>query len=164
MKLTTGDQLEGVAGTATEILVEGPFPRPELAATLASWFLHCPGQSPAWSHYVLSVIHLRPIEGARPAVIRVPGATHEVVLLALDPTLEPQPTDSETWSFLTPVNVMEQVELPGDDQAVTLCRLSAQAVVAGYFWAEPPLSGQVEPWRTSMIKTAAHLRGEEHAP
>lgn len=163
MRMTEGKTLRGPAGTAIE-LHPVELDRPDQAATLATWWLECPGQSPAWSHYVLSIIHLRPIPGVKPAHVRVPGATHEVMLLALDPAKEPRPDDTATWSFLRPHNLMEQVQLPGDTEAVEMLELCIPLVLDGRLWAEAPLAGQVEPWRTVLIKTAAHARGEEHAP
>lgn len=165
MKFTTGETLTGPAGTAVEITYDpDTVDRPDQLATVTAWFLHCPGQSPAWEHYLLATVHLRPIEEVKPAVINVPGATHEVLLLALDPAKDPVPTDNLSWSYLRPYNLVEQVEVPDDDAARSLLRMCTQAVVDGVLWAEPPLSGQKEPWRTSLLKTAAHLRGEEHAP
>lgn len=165
MRASTGRTLTGPAGTATEVLIEGPYDPPDQAATVAAWFLDCPGQSPAWRHYALCVIHLRPIDGVLPAHIRVPGSTHEVSLFALNPEGRPIAADpAKTWHPLHPLNVMEQLQLPSDAAARELAQLAANAVVNGILPAEPPLSGAVEPWRTSMIKTAAHVRGEEHAP
>jgi hypothetical protein len=154
----------GPAGTATEVVgTLEPDDPPDWRGTVATWFLDCPGQSPAWRHYLLFVIHLRPIEGVRPAEIRVPHATHEVYLFALDPQPGPTPMDVKAWRFLRPQNVMEQVQLPHDEAASELAGLAAKAVVEGKLPAEPPLSGAKEPWRTSVLQTAAHLRGEEHA-
>lgn len=166
MKVRKGLWVGGEAGTATELCVtRGRRDRVDQSASLSTWFLRCPGQSIAWDAYLLSVIHLRPITGEmHPPVIRVPHATHEVMLIALDPRLKPDPVRPRTWRHLTPVNLEEQVELPDDAEAVTLLRLCARQVVDGYLWAEPPLSAQVEPWRTVLIKSAAHARGEEHAP
>ena len=165
MKIVVGKVLSGPAGTATELnwKRERRDP-PDWTATLAGWFLNCPGQSPAWEHYLLSIIHLRPIEGVKPAVVNVPGATHEILMVALDPGKNPKPEDSYSWSFLRPTNLMEQVQLPDDESAVDLLHDCVVAVLDGRLWAEPMLSGQVEPWRTVLVKAAAHIRGEEHAP
>jgi hypothetical protein len=154
-----GGRLEqGPAGRAVEVTIEDPRP---MSTAVSTWILECPGQSPAWTHYLLTVVHLRDQEGADPAVVNVPHATHEVGVLALDPkpfVLE----DPSTWVPLFPVNVSEQLQLPDDAAAVTLAQLCARAVVNGMLPAEPPLAGAKEPWRTSLIQTAAHLRGEEH--
>ncbi len=164
LNASEGRVFQGPCGTATEVLISGDLPRPDVAATLSTWFLNCPGQSPAWDNYLLSIIHLRPIEGVRPAVISVPKATHEVLLLAADPTTNPTAMDPDSWQFLFPHNVSEQIELPDDVTAVMLLEDCARAVVDGILPAEPALAGAVEPWRTVLIKTAAHARGEEHAP
>jgi hypothetical protein len=162
VKTTLGEQMRGPAGHAHEV-VTIKVDQPDQQATLATWFLNCPGQSAAWDRYLLSVIHLRPIAGVKPAGIRVPGATHEVVLVALDPDKHPHPTKPRTWAFLRPVNVAEQITLPDDNAARHVAKLAARAVVDGVLPAEPALSGAIEPWRTTLIRTSAHLRGEEHA-
>lgn len=157
----------GAAGLATEVTMSRPRGRRErvqVASAVGVWFLHCPGQSPAWDRYLLSVIHLRPVKGAPPAHLAFPGASHEVVLFALDPRGNPRPEMPASWEPLTPWNVSEQVELPDDEAARVLGAKAATAVVHGMLPAEPALSGAREPWRTSMIRTSAHLRGEEHAP
>lgn len=162
MKIRLGELLRGPAGTAQEVIIE-EVDRPEQTATLSCWFLYCPGQSFFWSYYYLVVIHLRPIPGVEPPVIRVPHVTHEVGLYALSPDHHPSVTDPDTWVPLHPVNVAEQVQLTSDDSAREVLGLVARAVVDGRLWAEPPLSGMVEPWRTVLIKTSAHDRGEPHA-
>jgi len=98
MRTHAGREWTGPAGSAIEIVID-EVARPDQLATVASWFLTCPGQSPAW-----------------------------------------------------------------DEAAVELLDLAVRAVLDGRLWAEAPLSGQVEPWRTVLIKTSAHARGEEHAP
>lgn len=163
-QFSLGKSFAGLAGRADEVIFEGEPDQPDWQATLGLWFLTCPGQSPGWENYVLSVIHLRPIDGVPPAHIRVAGATHEVMVVAIDPEYSPVPTDPSSWHFLWPLNVEEQVHLPNDQAAKQLIEDSARAVTIGVLPAEPGLAGAVEPWRTTLIKTAAHLRGETHAP
>lgn len=163
MSITVGKTLTGPAGTAKELLItHEPHHSSSQQATLAAWFLDCPRQSPTWNNYLLSIVHLRPIDGVK-AHHRVPKATHEVFVIALDPETNPIPTDEKSWGFLLPPNVQEQVELPSDDDAIRLLDQAAHAVCSGLLPAEIPLVGAVEPWRTVLIKTAAHYRGEEHA-
>lgn len=164
MKAHLGDHLEGPAGTADEVIIT-KHDRPDQTATVAAWFLCCPGQSPAWDKYVLQVLHLRPIKRqSQEPVITVPGATHEFILYAADPRTDPKAGDPATWVGLRPFNVVEQVELPDDNAARSLARQGARRIVEGVMPAEPMLSGQVEPWRSALIKSSAHLRGETHAP
>lgn len=164
--MSAGRILTGAFGTATEVLFHSA--EPDHQAHIGTWLLDCPGQSPAWSHYALMCVHLRPLAGeSKSAHIRFPGATHEILLLALNPETNPSPSADDppgSWDFLRPINLCEQVQLPGDAAAAELLAEAAQAVVDGILWAEPPLSGQKEPWRTCLIKSAAHARGEVHAP
>lgn len=160
----TGRRRAGRAGTATEVVVDETGTIDE-TATLAVWYLHCPLQSPAWDDYLMSVIHLRPIDGAtREPTINLPHASHELLIVALDPKATPSPDNPLSWRILTPINLAEQFEVPNDAAAVHLLEAAVDAVLAGMLWAEPPLSGQVEPWRTTVIRTSACLRGEAHAP
>lgn len=159
-----GRVLRGEYGTATEVIPTSVTTVDE-TATLAAWFLVCPMQSPAWDSYVLAVVHLRDIEGQEhPPRLTVPRATHELMVYACNPAAHPRAHDPETWAPLNPLNVVEQVELPDDAAGVSLAEQAAWAVVRGYLPAEPPFSDSREPWLSSMVKTAAHLRGEEHAP
>lgn len=159
-----GRVLNAAYGVATEV-IPVTVTKVDETATVAAWFLVCPMQSPAWDTYVLAVVHLRDIEGQEhPPRITVPRATHELMVYACDPSKRPRAHDPETWHPLLPLNVVEQVELPDDAAGVSLAEQAAWAVVRGYLPAEPPFSNSREPWLSSMVKTAAHLRGEEHAP
>lgn len=162
----TGRVWTGRAGTATEIIIDGGGTIDQ-QATLAMWLLDCPLQSPAWDHYLISIVHLRPIDGqTKPAVIRVPHASHELLIVALSVQpgeTKPTADDPTSWRPLTPINLAEQFEVPSDALAVHLLEAAIAAVLAGTLWAEPPLSGQVEPWRSTIIRSSAHLRGEAHA-
>lgn len=166
MKCTAGRTEIGSHGSATEVLIElESSDHVDQQGTVGAWFLHCPGQSPAWDYYVLAVVHLRPIDGeSKPAAITLPGASHELLLYACDPKGEPTALHPPSWHPLRPFNAVEQFTVPSDDEASELLWLCARAIVNGHLPAEPPLSGAREPWHTSVIKTSAHLRGEEHAP
>lgn len=161
MKLFCGQVHVGAAGRATEILCElEPTDKPDVSATVAAWFLQCPGQSPAWQHYHLAIIHLRPIPGVKPATIKRQGATHEVMLAAMDPDRVPQPDDIRTWRWLEPLNFVGQLELPSDDDAKVVLEILARGVADGFLWAEPPLSGQREPWESQLRQLEAHAAGK----
>jgi hypothetical protein len=146
VKTTFGECLNGVAGSAVELITEGPMDRPEHGATLSAWFLRCPNQSPAWDCYMLTVIHLRPIPGSSPAEIERAGATHQMLLIALAPDKKPVPGDPDSWQFLHPVNLSYQAVFRSDADAVEALRTCAKEVVDGRLWAEPPLSHMIAPW------------------
>jgi hypothetical protein len=161
MKIRTGWDVVGAAGRATEIVIElEESDPPDVAGTVAAYFFDCPGQSPAWRHYHMSVIHLRPIPGVKPATVERAGATHEVMLFALDPAKRPAPDDMSTWSYLRPTNFVGQLRLEDDDEARTVARLLARAIAEGALWAEPPLSGQREPWESQLRRLEEHSAGE----
>lgn len=157
MNVRLGTLRRGRAGTAREQFFDlDPSEPKDWTATVGTWFIDAPGQSPAWHHYGLSVIHLREIEGAKPPAIREQGATHEFLLVALDPAKNPDPMDPKTWSFLRPYNLCEQVTIADDLTANKILHACAAAVVDGRLWAEAPLSGQVEPWRATLRHWAAN--------
>jgi hypothetical protein len=165
MRVIAGEPITGPAGTATPVfpfVVHDPDEEPpEDTGSVATWILECPGQSPAWSHYQLAIVHLRPLPNGPPAQLRAPDMTHEVVVAALDPDLHPDPADVETWVRLFPINVTEQVKLPGDDEARDLLAEAARKVVEGVLPAEPALSGQREPWLSWLTNTARVLGGQD---
>ena len=161
MKITNSEWIVGAAGRATECTITmEPADSPDLGGTVACWFLDCPNQSPAWRHYLLSVIHLRHIDGVRPAVITRAGATHEIILTALDPAEDPVPDNLDSWRHLRPLNFVGQLTLPSDDEARIAADVLAKAVIHGLLWAEPPLSGQVEPWQSQLRQLEAHAAGK----
>jgi hypothetical protein len=168
----------GPRGTAS--LVHAMPIRADESASLASWFLELPGSHPAWSCYLLSVIHLRQIPGVHPPVIKEPDATHELTVLSLDPTVGPRAEDLDSWRYMLPVNIAEQFHVDSDADARELARLAADALVLGILDPDPDvimldadtgenvLGGDrvarntevVDAWRSTVAESAAHLRGE----
>lgn len=104
---------------------DGPPP----SVTVASWLVHAPFAHPVFPCYQIAAIHLRDVEGAQPAKIMLPGATHEVIVLALSPdqTLRldemPQP--------LHPVNFMGQFVATDDQAAAAKIYSSVTEIVTG---------------------------------
>lgn len=150
-KIAIGRMFQGVAGRATEILFacESSDP-PDWQASVALWYLTCPRQSPAWSNFLLGIIHLRPIDNVKPAIITRTGATHEILLTALNPACNPTPLNPEKWVSLRPINYVGQLILPSDGAAKSVLEDLALRVIEGRLWAEPPLSGQKEPWESHV--------------
>lgn len=138
----------GEAGSADKLDTK-VFGIPEV--NLAMWKLHCPGQSPAWDWYMLSLIALKDVPGVPAPVKWTDSATHEIGVVAL--MSEPSGGKIEP---LTPVNYVAQLVLT-DDQAIELTDALAKAVADGLLWAEPPLSGQRDPWDQSIMLTIEHI-------
>jgi hypothetical protein len=64
---------------------------PEQDSGVAAWVIEAPWAHPFWHSYELILIHLRQIPGAKPPIIRLTGATHELWLNALDPDFSREP-------------------------------------------------------------------------
>jgi|SRR5581483_293135 len=59
---------------------------PDWSACLMQYVVDFPNAHPHWNAYTVSVIHLRPIEGSEyPIHLNFPEATHEFMIMALDP-------------------------------------------------------------------------------
>jgi hypothetical protein len=112
---------------------------------------------------MLTVVHLRPVEGVRPATLHFPGAGHEFLLVALNPR-HPVHGNEDPAGHLTPVNVCVQEAGLTDGQAVAICDGLAAMVVSGQLPAEPALSGGAqEPYKRVIRASAQHLREGLHA-
>ena len=129
--------LQGRAGQAWMIRQPAPGARfkRDHDATVAMFLLRVPGAHIAWNHWIMSVIHLRDIPGVKPAHKEFPEATHEFMIVALDPG-EALPALDVTpeWRVrrLTPVDVLEQFTAADDVIAEHVLDLAVRAVVDGF--------------------------------
>lgn len=145
---------------------------PNDAASVAYWLITAPNFHPIWSQYVLGCVRLDDIEGFPPPHRKFHGATHELLLVALHP--EHGPYDlaamdryalSGQLPFLTPVNIVEQFTAT-DAEIRELAWLAARGIVNGALnpeTADAPARIRAD-WLSTLVKTLAHIRGEEHAP
>jgi hypothetical protein len=96
---------------------------------VASWIIYAPYAHPAWHSYWLNCMSLRNLEGVPPALIYRPDATHELILLALNPahptTIDEQP------HFLTPTNFAGQFPAQSDSHASAIIEQTVRDVVNG---------------------------------
>lgn len=160
--MNTQDHITGRYGTAESVI-----PAPETIAQqacLAVWFLHLPKVHPFWFHYVLSIIHLRPIAGAKDAKKDYPKAEYELMLYALDPAPNPRADKKATWRFLQPINMRLQFHGIDDAGIAELARLVAYGLVNGHLIAEPQgIHGAYDHWRQSIAQTIEHISTGGHA-
>lgn len=99
-------------------------------ATLTSYLLHVPWAHPAWSYYLLSLIHLRDLPGIPPATKKYPDAAYELIIISLDPQFTPDP-DIGKFHFLEPFDVVEQFHGVTDAQVIEMGEVFVQAILAG---------------------------------
>lgn len=135
------------------------------ACSISQWWADCPGQSPAWRHYVMAAVHLRSVEGEdAPPRLRRPTATHEITVAAVDPN---GPTPSRELfaagglpRWLAPLNVSMQIDDCSDDECRVLVALLAKGLAHGFVPAEPPFPNATrEPtWRRTIDATLEHIK------
>lgn len=137
-------------------------PTPDTTATLASWFVNAPGAHLCWSWWVVSVIHLRPIPGVRPAHITRPNAMHELIVFAQDPDHalpDPRSPRLEDFRALSPIDVSEQFMVPNDADAAALCEQLVKGCCDGRL---SPDQDYRRLWAAYIQGGAQHVRAGLH--
>jgi hypothetical protein len=155
----------GVGGSAwrLELPAVGQRRTRDEDGTVGGFILHVPGAHVLWDHYAISVVHLRPIEGVRAPTKRFETATHEFLIMSLNPE-QPLPSslrvdDEFRLNYLTPIDVVEQFEVPDDVGADHILEMAVRAIVDGF--ASPDQDWRL--WWAGAIKaTAAHYRDGTH--
>jgi hypothetical protein len=152
----------GLWGTAVELEIPATAPQ-----ATCQWLITAPVYHPLWSQYALGVISLTiDLPDLPPAKLRFPGATHELFVAALNPEYGPWTPETAIAGirWLEPINIVEQWTAT-DDEMREMANLCAWGVTAGHLipeTADAPAAIRAA-WLTSMVKTLAHIRGEEHA-
>lgn len=165
-----GTTITGPHGTAEPVAMPEDCDKPQMQCHVCTYLITAPGWTPAWDQYVLSVITLADFPGLPPATRQFMDATHELLVMALNPdekqtveTMRQHAYDGKL-PYLQPVNVAEQF-IATDDEMGRLAWLLSHAVVNGALPPEPVLGYESHrhQWLTVATKTLAHLRGEPHA-
>lgn len=140
--------------------------RPEQAATLAQWLVHCPGGHPFWSCWVMTVIHLRDIEGAAPAHKEYPEAMYEISFRAIDPRKlgstgcpEPEIASIAEHGMLEPADFVAQFH--GINDATACAILDAAAKYAALRVVSPDQINR-HAWAELLVRTIAHFQSGIH--
>lgn len=166
-----GETYTGPRGTAVRLSID---PAVRGSVTTVTWWLLTGPWHPIWTQFVISVVRLAPFEGWPPAKLHFAGATHELVVVALNPGDPPKVhavEDLESGGFaavggyLTPVDVVHQFTAT-DEEMTQLAELCAMGCVNGFLTPSTDDSRSMlrEHWLASCVRTLAHIRGEEHAP
>lgn len=102
---------------------------PRTSVTLPSWVVYAPYAHPIWGYYAILCVALRHVEGVPPAKVMLEGATHEVIVMALDPDFVPA-VDAMP-RYLWPANFCGQFIEPSDMAASARVRQAVQDVIDG---------------------------------
>jgi hypothetical protein len=79
--------IQGEHGQAVPVVVP---PVPDMANILMHWLITARGFSATRTQWMLAACTLADLPGLRPVTVRVYGATHEVIVIPLDPAGGPQ--------------------------------------------------------------------------
>lgn len=145
----------------------GQTPKPDWDASLAQWQLNVPKAHPFWSWWLVNLVHLRPIEGVRPAHKKYPEAEYEFLVMALDPdsnmALDPDSkipdpdtvlADTVFYRYLMPPDFVHQFHGLDDTQAKELCKLAIRTVVRGGL---SPDQDYRAIWKKVLMSTVEHM-------
>lgn len=134
-----------------------PVERLRWPTALDTWLVQTPGGI-GWSVYVVALITLRDVPGFPPAHRSVRGATHELMVWALDDRgrrVDPDDSDSiAATGRLEPANYGRQFVVTSDVQASQLAKSMVLAFTAGGLPIEPDVA-IVESGRVVGMKTIA---------
>lgn len=104
----------------------------EQDAMLASWVIEARWAHPFWHSYSLMVYHLRPLPDARPTKFYLAGATHEVLLYALNPEEPREPAiKGGPHDWLHPCNFAAQFIAADDAAAAARIEAAVTRIVNG---------------------------------
>lgn len=99
---------------------------------IAGWLVEAPWAHPLWHSYLVSMIHLRAAPGLLPSVIYLDGATHELAVSALDPSV-PRTlllTGGQA-TLLHPANFAAQMAKDTDDLADAITYSAVSLICMG---------------------------------
>ena len=102
-------------------------------ATLALWIVEAPWAHPFWHSYMISLVHLRPMADERPTVVHLEGATHEMLVYAMNPDVSRRPaiTGAAYPSLLHPGNFAAQMIELSDEVASEHIRRTVIEIING---------------------------------
>lgn len=108
-------------------------------AGIAMWVVEAPWANLAWHSYLITLIHLRQVEGLGAPKINLEGATHEVFVYALNPDGQREPfikgdalIGDHGVTILTPANYVGQFIEPSDAAALERVERAVREIAAGH--------------------------------
>lgn len=128
-------------------------------ASVCSWFIYAPWANPIWHSYALHLIHLRAIPRFDPPIITLSGATHQLMLYALNPDW--QPTLEELPHWLLPMNFAAQFIAKDDENAAWRMRFTVDEILSGELSPDTDFTqAWIARFGANMIKGDASQAGQ----
>lgn len=128
---------------------------PEGSGRLDVFILEVPGAHPVTSRWLVSVVHLRDIDGAEPATKVYPQAEYEIAVAALDPS--DTEVDGGGWKLAKPLEMALQFHGVNDRQAMSIARAYVAAVLVGN---RSPVRDHSEHWQQCISKCVARFQSK----
>jgi len=119
--------IAGSHGKAWKLKVKPPQDK----TTLNAYVLSCYGAHAFWNWWVVSIIHLHDVEGMPAAVKNYPEATHEFLILTINPESCPPDPDNLEVAYLMPPDAALQFDGLTDEQAAKFVDEAVCAIVDG---------------------------------
>lgn len=121
-----------------------PNPQPDWQGCCGQYVVNVPGAHPLWQWWMVSTVHLREIDGVKPPHLQRPTATHEFIILSMNPEIgSPEQQfdryhqwldevrDSKRSIYLSPPDLVFQVDGCTDEIAGEICTLLVRTFCAG---------------------------------
>jgi len=126
--------LEGPHGKAWKMddqLLYKRHPNSSLAkeTTVCGYIVEAVWAHPLWKYYSVNCVSLKNIPGLSPAIIRMPGATHEIMVYALNPNYVP--TIDDFIHILHPCNFAGQWYAASDEIAAQKVEETVKEIING---------------------------------
>lgn len=102
---------------------------PRASVTLPCWIASAAYAHPFWAHYAIMCVALRDVPGVPKAKINLEGATHEIMVFALNPDHKPAVDDLP--HALQPGNFVGQFIEADDSAAAARVQQAVQDVIDG---------------------------------
>lgn len=101
-------------------------------ATVAGWIVHAPHSHPIWPYVAVVCVHLRDMpHQTKPPTVHLEGASHEIIVLALNPATYPPLIDGDKLDFLRPSNFVGQFAVASDDEASAIVDVVIARICSG---------------------------------
>lgn len=134
--------------------------RKEQEATIAGYVIRGP-YHPFWKWWMISVVHLRPLDGVPPAKKHYPEAEYEFMIMSIDPE-KPEPDPDKPFpqdvGYLTPADCVVQFDGVTDEQAAEVCEAAAKTIANGMSCDSDFRSW----WEGSIRSTVQHYKEGKH--